>query len=182
MDILISFSASVGVVEALKTVKDVAVDIVNQSIVLSLKNKKIPTVFPDRPMNSRDINKDRPPKSFYPPGLRVQVVWNSYTEQRYQRWEIGGKLAEELEYSLAGGIVTQTRTLVINGVEEKTTWTSGTPTSGGAYFQNMSLNDFYNWSFTAVSAGSSFYSYSNSEYSYAEYRSSYVDVRSFFVY
>ena len=92
MDILISFSASVGVVEALKTVKDVAVDIVNQSIVLSLKNKKIPTVFPDRPMNSRDINKDRPPKSFYLPGLRVQIVWNSYTEQRYQRWEIGRKI------------------------------------------------------------------------------------------
>ena len=62
MEILISFTTTVGVVEALRTTKDIAVDVVNQSIVLWLKNKKIPNPGqPDRPVNNREVNRRTPP-------------------------------------------------------------------------------------------------------------------------
>jgi hypothetical protein len=61
MEILISFTTTVGVVEALRTTKDVAVDIVNQSIVQWLKNKKFPSVGGGS-INSRDTNA-KPPSS-----------------------------------------------------------------------------------------------------------------------
>ena len=61
MDILISFTASVGVTESLRAVENVAVDVINQSIVLWLKNKKISSPDEDNPINNRDINKRNPP-------------------------------------------------------------------------------------------------------------------------
>ncbi len=184
MEILISFTTTVGVVEALRAIKDVAVDIVNQSIVLSLKNKKIPNpAFPDTPMNSRDINKDRPPKSFYPFG-RVQIVWTSYTSRLYRKWERGKDWVEQREQSLAGGIVTSTETLTINGVETKTVSISGNSSGGGAYLENLSLASFYNGPFIAVSGGTTYYANSSPgwPYSYTEYRSFSIHTRTFFVY
>jgi len=61
MEILISFTTTVGVVEALRTTKDVAVDIVNKSIVLWLKNKKFPSPDENTPINNRDTNRRYPP-------------------------------------------------------------------------------------------------------------------------
>jgi hypothetical protein len=61
MEILISFTTTVGVVEALRTTKDVAVDVVNQSIVLWLKNKKFPSPDENTPINNRDTNRRYPP-------------------------------------------------------------------------------------------------------------------------
>ena len=61
MDILISFSASVGVVNPFRMVRDLSVDIVNQSIVQWLKNKKFPSVGGGS-INNRDTNA-KPPSS-----------------------------------------------------------------------------------------------------------------------
>lgn len=64
MEILISFTTSVGVTQAIKALKNVAVDIVNQSIVLSVKNKKIPiNTRIETLLNSREINRKLPPFS-----------------------------------------------------------------------------------------------------------------------
>jgi hypothetical protein len=94
MDILISFSTSVGVVEALKIVKDVAVDVVNQSIVMWLRNKKIPNPGqPDRPFNNRELN-SKP----LPPGYRTGkylYLTRTVTEYYYAYRNTGVWIFEE---------------------------------------------------------------------------------------
>lgn len=65
MDILISFTTSVGVVEACQATKGLAIDIINESIVLAVKNIKVPNVgAPDNWLNNRDINRTIPPEDF----------------------------------------------------------------------------------------------------------------------
>jgi len=84
MEILISFSTSVGVVTASKIAKDIAVDIVNHSIVLSLKNIKTP--HPARPgenLNNRSINYTTPPDSYYSGFYKLLQVNEYRTDIRY---------------------------------------------------------------------------------------------------
>lgn len=67
MDILISFKTTVGVVRSFRTVRDVAVDFLNQSIVFWLKNKKTPMPGnPGESINSRDINEQGTPNLALP--------------------------------------------------------------------------------------------------------------------
>jgi len=90
MEILISFSTSVGVVTASKIAKDIAVDIVNQSIVLSLKNIKTP--HPARPgenLNNRGINYTTPPDSYYSGFYKLLRVNEYRTDYRYDTWSPG---------------------------------------------------------------------------------------------
>ena len=91
MEILISFSTSVGVVTASKIAKDIAVDIVNHSIVLSLKNIKTP--HPAKPggekLNNRGINYTTPPDSYYSGFYKLLRVNEYRTDYRYNTWSPG---------------------------------------------------------------------------------------------
>ena len=84
MEILISFSTSVGVVTASKITKDIAVDVVNHSIVLSVKNIKTP--HPAKPggenLNNRSINYTTPPDSYYSGFVKLLRV-NEYRFDSY---------------------------------------------------------------------------------------------------
>jgi hypothetical protein len=75
MDITISFTAQVGTIKAFNINDGKTIGIVNQSFVMSLKNKKFPKPGGGN-INNRDTNKRHPP---FPsiPGLRAVVSSDS---------------------------------------------------------------------------------------------------------
>jgi hypothetical protein len=92
MEILISFSTSVGVVTASKITKDIAVDVVNHSIVLSVKNIKTPhPAKPGENLNNRSINYTTPPDSYYGDSGFIKFLYvNEYrTDYRYDTYSPG---------------------------------------------------------------------------------------------
>jgi hypothetical protein len=155
MEILISFTTTVGVVEALRAIKDVAVDVVNQSIVLWLKNKKIPNPGqPDRPVNNREVNRRTPPylgvgKYAYITSRTTRYdykfyrsSWNWWWEE-YSGTETGSYYYYVFAEGLAGQYIDTYRT------------PPGGPTGGGTYRVLAS-------SYTSGSGSfSSYYEYNN---------------------
>lgn len=156
MDILISFTTSVGVVEAVRATKDVAVDVVNQSIVLWLKNKKIPNPGqPDRPLNNREVNRRTPPylgvgKYAYITATEIRyryefVRWSwHYYETEYSGTESGSY------YLLvwAEGSSNEWRYEATSPPINPTTWTyrvsASSYTSGsGSFASSYSINNMY---------------------------------------
>lgn len=156
MDILISFTTSVGVVEAVRATKDVAVDVVNQSIVLWLKNKKIPNPGqPDRPLNNREVNRRTPPY------LGVgKYAYITLTETRYryefQRWSHNWYRIEydgtESEYYylhvFAEGLSGEWRSEYTSGIGKPITLTyrvsASSYTGGsGSFASSYSVNNMY---------------------------------------
>lgn len=90
MEILISFSTSVGVVTASKIAKDIAVDVVNQSIVLSLKNIKTPhPAKPGENLNNRSINYTTPPDYYFNGFYKLLRVNEFRTDYRYDTYFSG---------------------------------------------------------------------------------------------
>jgi hypothetical protein len=90
MEILISFSTSVGVVTASKIAKDIAVDVVNHSIVLSLKNIKTPhPAKPGENLNNRSINYTTPPDSYYSGFVKLLRVNEYRTDYYYYEYSPG---------------------------------------------------------------------------------------------
>ena len=142
MEILISFTTTVGVVEALRTTKDVAVDIVNQSIVLWLKNKKFPDPIGRDPWNNRDVNRDYPPISFYPQNMWFYIYVSASGRYDYQEWHYyDGYLIITEEYVISNGIVNFTYTRKEGGVLTTTSdsWGSG----GGGIFPLLRVSNSY---------------------------------------
>jgi hypothetical protein len=78
MDITISFTAQVGTIKAFNINDGKTIGIVNQSFVMSLKNKKFPKPGGGN-INNRDTNKRHPP---FPstPGLKAVVSSDSSSE------------------------------------------------------------------------------------------------------
>jgi len=157
MDILISFTTSVGVVEAVRATKDVAVDVVNQSIVLWLKNKKIPNPGqPDRPLNNREVNRRTPP---YLGVGKYAYITSTETRYRYEfvRWSWNWY---EIEYSgtesggyyffvFAEGLSGEWREEYTSPPGNPTTSTyrvsASSYTSGsGSFASSYSVNNMYN--------------------------------------
>lgn len=84
MDILISFTTTVGAVESCRFIRESAIDIVNQSIVIWVKNKKTPnTLRPDTPFNSRE-NKMPPPPFLAMKNMKVfyTLLQSGYLDRR----------------------------------------------------------------------------------------------------
>jgi hypothetical protein len=140
MEILISFTTTVGVVEALRTTKDVAVDVVNQSIVMYLKNKKYPKTGGGN-INNRDKNKKYPP---FPsiPGLRALVSSTSESESETYKLDV---YLSNRESSISGyffyayGAEINSKTIRKNGIETiegtiNTTGELGDPNLNWSYF------------------------------------------------
>ena len=139
MEILISFTTTVGVVEALRTTKDVAVDIVNQSIVLWLKNKKFPDPIGRDPWNNRDVNRGYPPMSFYPQNMWFYIYMASFNGYDYQEWHYyGGALIITEETIVSNGIVNFTYTRKEGGVLTTISDSWGSDRSGIVPLQRVS--------------------------------------------
>jgi hypothetical protein len=157
MDILISFTTSVGVVEAVRATKDVAVDVVNQSIVLWLKNKKIPNPGqPDRPLNNREVNRRTPPylgvgKYAYitSTGTRydyefVRWSWNWY-EIEYSGTESEGYYFFVFAEGLSGELRSEYTSPPASPITSTYRVSASSYTSGSSSFaSSYSVNNMYN--------------------------------------
>ena len=139
MEILISFTTTVGVVEALRTTKDVAVDIVNQSIVLWLKNKKFPDPIGRDPWNNRGVNRGYPPMGFYPQNMWFYIYMASFNGYDYQEWHYyDGYLIITEETIASNGIVNFTYTRKEGGVLTTISDSWGSDRSGIVPFKRVS--------------------------------------------
>lgn len=189
MDILISFSVSVVAVEAVSFFKNIAIDLTNKSIVLWVKNKKIPS--PNGRINSRDINKKRPPLNVFLPGMWVYITFVSRFYYSYEKEIlINGGIWERERIEDNGLYKTTTTNTSPSGESVTDIDISGSPGGSGSVLQRLSLLMFMSQSFTPVTQfsheyidtdGASDGSGPLSDYVYREERSFQVSIRSFYV-